>query len=236
MDSSLLGSTLIYSNFLQVSTLLHCHASFLFPHFIFVSLHILFCLVFHCNVLKLCWQCWAHIGVCPTCKHRCRHVTGYSDDTRRCSRAGDHAAFQGGKLDWWWLQAKVRRFCLHSQFQRHVLPCLLQDHVWPAWRESWHLRWRWNRHWNLMQSCCSGFVDRAGFLDILLVWHGWKSSSALRLLALLHHDDEIREQVSLHICCLDWPYDRFSLIRHANFWSQKLGFGLRHRQEPARWL
>lgn len=67
----------------------------------------------------------------------------------------------------------------------------------------------WNCSWNLMQTCCQGYLDPIGFLDLPLVLHEDKSNYVLCLAALVERAEEIKGLIGLDDCCLDRPYDRY---------------------------
>lgn len=81
----------------------------------------------------------------------------------------------------------------------------------------------WNRRWSLMRSCCPGYLDPMGLLDMRFVPNGNESSYVHRFVAQIDCAEEMKGLMTLDAWCLDRPYDQYYLIHDAESWSWKTG-------------
>lgn len=94
----------------------------------------------------------------------------------------------------------------------------------------------WNLRWDLMQTCCPGYLDPIGFFDMPLVCVEKKSYYVPQLLALIGRADEAKRLMVLDACCLDLPYDQYYLIIDAEPRSREHDLELQYLHGPTRCL
>lgn len=66
-----------------------------------------------------------------------------------------------------------------------------------------------------MQSCCYGYLDPIGLLDMTLEPRKKESNYVLCLAALVAQTETMKGLMELHACCLDQPYDGNYSTRYA---------------------